>query len=279
MSGVVNIFNYFNYHDYLADYYAFKKKAATGFSHRQFMRRAGLSSPNYLLRIIQKQRNLSRKYIDSFVKALGLSDREAVYFGLLVEFCNGKNVQVKETCLKKMFLLRYPNEEFRIEDRKLKFFQKWYYPVVRELVVSLDFRDDFNLLANSVVPRITASQAQGAVKYLLENGFIQRSTQGRYRQVNAIVSSGSEVQSAIVTRYHQTVLKQAAEAFQTIKQEERDISSLTLSVSTDTFFAIKKEVQAFRKRLLAMAAADEKPDMVCLAAFQLLPRSAIGRRP
>lgn len=276
----INVFNYFNYHDYLADYYEFKKKTSAGFSHRQFMLRAGLTSPNYLLRVIQKQRKLSGKYTDNFLRAISLTGKEAEYFRLLVSFCNEKDVQTKESCLKKMFLLRYPNEEFRLEDRKLKFFQRWYYPVIRELAVTIDFKDNYNLLASIIIPKITAIQVKNAVSYLVENDFIiKKGANGRYRYTDAVISSGPEVQSAIVTRYHQAVLKQASEALQTIRKEDRDISSITLSVSTETYYSIKKEIQDFRKRLLSIAAEDPNPDMVCLAAFQLLPRSQPRKQP
>jgi uncharacterized protein (TIGR02147 family) len=88
-----------------------------------------------------------------------------------------------------------------------------------------------------------------------------------------LISSGDEVQSTILRNYHRRTLGQSMEALNTVNLENRDISSLTLSVSRKTYFAIKKEIQVFRKRLLVMAKEDTGPEMVCLAGFQLIPRS------
>ncbi|MBN2037442.1 MAG: TIGR02147 family protein, partial [Chitinispirillaceae bacterium] len=71
-------------------------------------------------------------------------------------------------------------------------------------------------------------------------------------------------------------LGQSMEALDTVDLELRDISSVTLSVSRKTYAAIKKEIQDFRKRLLVMAQEDANPEVVCLAGFQLIPRSPMG---
>ena len=95
-----------------------------------------------------------------------------------------------------------------------------------------------------------------------------------HNAVNAVITSGPEVDSTILSAYHKKTIMQAAEAMATIRPENRDISSLTLSVSRQTYLEIKKEIQGFRKRLLSMARNDMNPEMVCFAGFQLLPKSA-----
>jgi uncharacterized protein (TIGR02147 family) len=92
-----------------------------------------------------------------------------------------------------------------------------------------------------------------------------------------VISSGDEVRSTVLRNYHRQTLAQSIEALDKPDLENRDVSSLTLSVSRKTYFAIKKEIQEFRKRLLVMAREDAGPEMVCLAGFQLIPRSKISR--
>lgn len=91
-----------------------------------------------------------------------------------------------------------------------------------------------------------------------------------------MISSGDEVESAILARYHQVVLRQCADAVGTVPRTKRDISSVTLSVSKPTYLEIKKEIQLFRKKLLTMAAADQAADRVCLVSLALLPRALKG---
>ena len=49
----VDIYNYFDYREYLQAEYVSKKQHHTGFSHRIFAREAGISSPNYLFRVLK----------------------------------------------------------------------------------------------------------------------------------------------------------------------------------------------------------------------------------
>ena len=261
----VDIYNYFDY----------REQKIKGFSHRQFSREAGITSPNYLVRVLKGTRNLGSGYIAKFSRALRLNRSETRYFAELVRFNTESDIAKKENYLRDLLSLRCRRGIFRIDDKKLRFFSKWYYPVVRELAVILDFRDDFNLLARNCVPRITSLQAKNALGYLLKNGFLKKDARGGYIRTEPVISSGDEVRSTVLRNYHRQTLAQSMEALDKVDLETRDISSLTLSVSKRTFLTIKKEIQDFRKRL---PREDTSPEMVCLAGFQLIPRSKIQPR-
>lgn len=269
----INIFDYFDYREYLSDVFAQLKKSRYGYSFRSFSREAGISSHNFLPRILKRERNLSKEFVPVLSKYLKLSVKEEKYFSILVSFNNTKKPSIKEKHLKQLMTFRYVNDEYKIEDKKLQFFDKWYYPVVRELVVICDFQEDFNMLARNCVPRITASQAKGAVNFLVKNGFIKKEKGGRYKVTSQIISTEPEVDSAIVPKYHKTTIQQCVEAIETIGKEDRNFSSSTMLVSKKLYEEMKKEIYQFRKRLLAMARECDTPEMVAFTGFQLLPRS------
>ncbi len=269
----ISIYDYFDYRDYLRAVYSHLKQSRYGFSHRLFCREAGLSSPNHLHRVMSGQRRLSEQYIPHFCKALKLSASESRYFEAIVGFTDEKKAQRKEEYLRIVLSLRHAKSDHSLQDKRLNFFEKWYYPVLRELVTVLDFKEDFRLLGRACVPPISAVQAQGAVKFLVKNGFIAKNPDGSYRQLQQVVSSGPEVDSIFIRKYHRKTIQQCALALDTIDKKERDISSLTLSVSKETYKLMKKEIQDFRKRLIAMAENDPTPQVVCFCGFQLLPRS------
>jgi len=269
----IDIYNYFDYREYLHAVYSLRKEHEKGFSHRSFSREAGIASPNYLQRVLKGERTLSKDYSEKFCTALGLQRNESFYFSTLVEFNNESEAAKKETLLRTLLTLRYRRGIHRINDKKLQFFGKWYYPVVRELATLLNSKDDYNALARTCIPKITAQQAENAVAYLLKNGFLQIDSNGTILRTDPVISSGNEVSSTILRNYHKQTLAQSIDALDSIEKEDRDISSLTLCVSRKTYQAMKKEIQDFRKRLLSMAKEDPHPEMVCLAGFQLLPRS------
>jgi uncharacterized protein (TIGR02147 family) len=273
-----SIFNFFNYREYLDAVYSHMKESRIGFSHRTFARNAGIKSPNYLFRVLKGERNLTQKYVPLFCRALKLSGNEITYFETLVQFNNEKSSQTKEELLRKLLTLRYSQGEHKIDDKKLLYFSKWYYPVIRELVKIVDFKEDYNLLARSCIPRITAVQAKNAVKYLVKNGFIEKGKNGRYTYANPVITTGPEVNSTILRKYHKQTILQCADTLDSIDMAERDISSLTMSVSLDTYKKMKKEIQDFRKRLLSMARDDKKGEIVCHAGFQLIQKTKSFKR-
>jgi uncharacterized protein (TIGR02147 family) len=231
MSPKPNVFDYLDYPQYLADHYSWAKSTDLSFSHRTFLSRAEIKGSVYLHRIINRQRKLSKSNIGNFIRALGLKGKKAEYFTTLVQFCNAKPGDEKERLLQQLLRLRGTQPSHRLGNQSLTFYDKWYYPIIRELVVCLDFGDDYNVLANHVQPRISAAQARGAVNYLVRNGFIRKDSAGTYVQTHPAITTGDEVSSTILRNYHRTVLQQSAEALDRVPPEERDITSLALSVS------------------------------------------------
>ena len=270
----INIFDFFDYREYLTEYFRSAKRGNTRFSHRSFLASAGIPGTIYLYRVMNYQRKLGSSYIPNFISALKLGKRESNYFKAMVEFGNGKTSAIKEKALREMISMRNLSEPHKLADAKLRFFSRWYYPVIRELAVIVDFKEDYQVLANRVIPRITAVQARGAIKYLVENDFIKKGFNGKYEQNAALISSGDEVNSTILRKYHRTTLSQCINSLDTIPTKNRDISSLTLSVSDENYTLIKREIQQFRKRILALASSEEaSADKVCLLGIQLIPRS------
>ncbi len=269
----VCIFDYFGYREYLTDVFQHLKTSRKGFSHRSFSREAGIASHNFLPRILRGSRNLSREYVPQVARYLRLGGKEERYLSNLVDFNNAKKPSDKEKFLKQLLSLRLMNDEYRLKDEKLHFFDKWYYPVMRELVVICDFQEDYNKLARHCIPRITARQAKSAVAFLMKNGLITRNHDGRYSVTNAIISTEPEVDSAIIPKYHKATIKQCLDAVESVKREDRNFSSSTLLVSRHLYEEIKREILHFRKRLLSMAKDCRNPELVCFTGFQLLPRS------
>ena len=269
----INVFNYFDYREYLNDCFKKIKSKNPGFSFRALSKDLCIQSHNFLPRILKRERNLTKEFIPLLTAYLRLGGKEIKYFDVLVAFNDAKKTSVKENCLKRLFALRIAREEHKTQDEKLRFFDKWYYPVIRDLVAICDFQDDYALLARSCVPNISPAQAKNAVTFLLNNGFIRRETNGRYRAVEAEIATAPEVDSTITPKYHRTTLLQCVDAIDTIKKEDRNFSSSTLLVSKELYEDFKKEMHHFRKRIVSMTKECKSPEMVCYTGFQLLPRS------
>jgi uncharacterized protein (TIGR02147 family) len=271
--NIVSVFEYFDYHQYLSDYYEARKKNDPRFSHRTFLTAAGIPGTVYLMRV-QNGQKLSDNHIPHFINALGLTDLEAKYFKALVHFQNEKNSGAKEHYCREMLTLRSSRNEFRINDNRLGIFEKWYYPVVWQFACMNGFTDNYTSLGNRIIPRIKASQVEEAIEFLSSNGFIIRNEDGTWSFAAPSLNTADEVRSTLLRKYHRKTLEHCIDALDSVDQENREISSSVLSVSRERYLQIKREIQQFRNRLLDLAASDDQPaDIVCHTGFQLIPRT------
>ncbi len=273
-----HLYDYFDYREYLNDAFSYLKETDTTYSHRKFLADADIPGSTYLLRVLRSERKLSPKYIANFCKALHLSTAESAFFATLVKFGNEKNVDKKEVLLKELLKIRSEKATHSIDDKKLRYFEKWYYPVLRDLI-GLVGKVDYNALGRMLIPPIKGDQVQSAIEYLQRNGFIKPRDDGNGLVVSEpILSTPPSVNSTILSQFHKKNLELDIEAFDNCTLDDRSISSVIMSVSMPTFEKMRIEIQEFRKRLIALAREDINPDMVCRVGIQMVPRAKVKKK-
>ncbi len=173
------IFEYFDYREYLQDTFAAFRKRRIGYSYRVFSSEAGISSHNFLPRIIRRERNLSQNFIAPVARYLKLSAEEVAYLNAMVAFNNSKTLFLKEQHLKELLALHMISDEHQIDDEKPGFYEKLSCPVVRETAAPVDSAGNTAAPADCCTPRISPSQASGAIRLLVANGFLEKGADGR----------------------------------------------------------------------------------------------------
>lgn len=269
-----SIYNYLDYKDYLSDWFENQKSNRYGFSYRSFARSAKMDSPNYLQRIIARQRNMSEKYIHNFIAALNLNENESEYFKLLIKIEKTKEDKKREKLTQRLVEIRSQEETKVLSKPMLKYLSHWYIPIIRELIV-LCQTDDPKLLANNILPKVNIREIKDSVDFLRANQYVSKAKDGKFIHKSPNLSTGDELVSDIVNSYHRSTLNLSSENLTTSELDERDISSLILSISQDSFDRIKKEIQIFRKKILSISNEDQSPDRVYHLGFQFVPRSRI----
>ncbi len=273
------IYDYFDYREYLNDVFSYFKKVDPEFSHRKFLANANIPGSTYLLRVLNNERKLSPKYIPNFSSAIKHGVSEAFFFELLVKFGNEKNVDRKERFLKELLKIRSEKTSHSLEDQKLRYFEKWYYPVIRDLVGMVDFGNDYNALGRMLIPPVKAEQVENAIAFLLKNGFIKkRENATGYEPSEPILSTPPTVNSTILSQFHKKNLELDMEAFDNCSLSDRSISSVVMSVSGKTFDKLRLEIMEFRKRLIAIAREDSEPDVVVRLGVQMVPRAKVKKK-
>jgi uncharacterized protein (TIGR02147 family) len=267
---MLNIFQYANYRQFLVDFYKTQKTKDKKYSHRYFSNKIGLNSTGFFSDVLHGKRNLTTTLILKFARVLELKCDEQDYFENLVNFNQAETIEEKNNYYSKLLALRKVSINIIGRDQ-YEFYKEWYYSAIRELLNFYDFKDDYSALAKKMNPSIRPEQAKKAIKTLDKLGIIKKDKNGYYRQTSSLISTGEEFESMNVCNFQISMIALAKEALNRHPREHRDISSLTLTFSENSFIKARAELDVVRKRLLGLAEKDKKVDRVYQINLQTFP--------
>jgi len=267
------LFDYKDYRKYLGDWYVAAKEVIRGFSFRSFSMKAGFSSPNFLKRVIDGERNLTADSLKKCSLALGHNKQETEFFKLLVLSNQASSPEEKNKYFTLMMRSRKMGELKPMEKNQYEYYSHWYYPVLRELITNRNFDGTHQWLADHIEPPITVAQVEKALKVMEDLGFISVNAQGCYQQDKPLVTTGPEVYSATLMNYHSGLLVLMKDQLTRIPGDKRDVTALTLGIKKARLPLIKQKIQEFRQEILKMVADDVEAEEVVLLAMQLMPVS------
>jgi uncharacterized protein (TIGR02147 family) len=270
---VKTVFEFIDYRKYLAWYYQEKRSTFRHFSFRFFARKAGISSPSFLKHVIDGKRNLTRPVIEKFCTALALNKKEAIYFRNMVLFNQAKTSEEKQEHYAVLRSLSGVIQEAVLKTDQYDYFANWYTAVIRELVCTFDFKDDYARLAGAVIPRILPSQAKDAVKLLARLHFVKRRADGTYQQINPSITADSAITSLAVRAFTKAMIEHSKNALDAIEKSKRHISGLTLGVSPGTYSVLATEIEAFKDRVKTIVSRDANVSRIYQMNLALFPLS------
>lgn len=269
----ISVFMYFDYRDYIRA--VLETMQSKGLSLRAIQENAGVSGSAFFSRILDGSRPLSIANAKNIAKSWGLSVDESDYFLDLVRFGNEKNVDVREELLRKLLAVRANNQEFALQDSSLKFFSKWYYPVLRDLLPLLPPNTPAEKIGRMFTPVLRAPQVESGIRYLMESGFVTLDENGVYHVEQPIVSTPPRVRSTILRKYHLKNLEVNSEVYDLFTSDDRSVTSVTCSLSKESFEKVREEIAKLREKILALSREEKNPDRVCHVGFQLVNRAKV----
>ena len=273
---IPSIYGYTNYRDYLSAFYDVRKKSRRGYSYRQFSQQAGFTSPNYLKLVIDGQRNLSSQSVEQFIDALGLSTPMAAYFRCLVSLNQADDTEEKAELFQKLMRLTPATRRYELESDAMEYLQHWIYPVLREMVLNGEFRDDPHWIERRLNGRSDIRQITHALNFLRTRGFIFKDESGKYQAKDDIVISSDEVRSLAIRTYHRRALEQAITMLEDLPMNQREFGALIFQLPEGSVPELKQKLKEFRKELHAWAleeAKKESQSIVMQCNFQMFPQS------
>ena len=264
-----SIFEYHDYHLYLQDYYDERKRLGA-FSWREFCRKAGFSSPNFLKLVSMGQSKLSKIKASQVAKSMGLVDYEEEYFYQLVAYCNAENNEAQRAAYLEMQRIALEHQVRVVEKDAFQYYESWKYPVIRELAPMMPGATPRDL-AEECKEYVSAEEIRDVLEFLVKAGFLKKEGEKNYVQTEQTVIGSKEALPIAIRAMHKEMAIMAARAVDRYSTSERFFNGATLSVNQDAYNKIVEEIKACCKRVVAIANESCNFDQVCRINFQFFP--------
>jgi uncharacterized protein (TIGR02147 family) len=276
---VKTVFEYIDYRQFLSDYYTYQKKQQANFSYRFFSMKAGTSSPSLYRQVVEGERNLSPKIVEKYSRALKFGKKEALYFSNLVKFNQAKTSIEKQQYYNTIIAMNVTFKESALSSNQFEYFSNWYIPVIRELVCIKDFKENYSLLAQSLIPPILSTQVKEAIEILLKLKMIKKTKNGAYEQRDQALIADPSVVSLGLQNFMESMLENAKIALRSSADNIRNISSMTLGISFNDYESIVEEIKAFKNRVKSISNNNVRScDRVYQFNLELFPVSKVISR-
>ena len=265
------ITEYQDYRRFMGDYYEERKRTSV-FSWREFAREAGFASPSYLKLVCEGKSSLSRVKMGQVAVAMRLAGYEVRYFEAMVNFGNAKNDEARKRYLGEMMDIARDHEVRVVDKDVFEYYDGWKNQVVRELAPMMPGAMP-NEIASACNQEISAQQVRDSLGFLTKAGFLKKQGENVYEQTEKAVVGSKEGLKLAIRSMHREMGKLAVDSIEKFSAEERNVSGVTLGVNREAYERIVRELDACRKKVIAIAAEYSDLDQVYRLNLQLFPLS------
>ena len=268
-----SIFDYLDYRTWLRDTFAAQKRVDRTFGYRKVAPALGLKSPGHITWILQGKRNLTHKSAECLCEVFHLGPSELQWLELLVAH-NDCHEPLERIRLFRRIANGLHGKRRILAQSQVAYWSHWLNPVVRELAaIAPELTVDPEALGKRVVPAVSRKEAEQALQMLELIGLLEKQGDGTLVRKDKVLSAGEDWNVEAVRLFQSSLLSLAQQALFEIPKEERDISTVTFSVSKKTLAAIRKRASEFRQEVITLARTDHDPECVYHLALQLFPAS------
>lgn len=264
-----DLWQYLDYRQFLKDFYEYEKSRLSVFSYRYFANKTGTDA-SFLVKVLQREKHLADRHIIPLAKYLELDEKLTEYLSLLVSFNKTKRDQDAKLLFEKLMAIR-PLQIHTLESTRYEFFSQWYHVALWELLSFSPFTGDFEELAVRFCPAITATKARRALEVLQRLNLIEKTSSGQWIARHGLITTGEEWQSMAIRTFQRDAIQLAEQALDSVPKEDRDISTVTLSLSKSTFDSVRERLRAMRQELLEISEHETNKENVYQFNFQVFP--------
>jgi uncharacterized protein (TIGR02147 family) len=266
------IYEYLDYRKYLNDYFAEQRTVTPYFSFRYAEKKVDIDASN-LSKVTQGKRHIPDSSINKICTLLKLSDKDSEYFTLLVQFAKSRSQSRSREFFEKLMSFNSVAMK-KIPFEKYEFYRRWYYSAVLALLYFFPAKSSDALeIGRKLSPPISENEASDAIKLLLNLNFITLDDNDKFVHTDSIITSGEQWKSIAIDSFQRETLELALRSLNNDAIEDRYISTLTVTLSDDSYDRVREITAKYRKDILKVVAESGDTNRVYQINLQLFPMS------
>jgi uncharacterized protein (TIGR02147 family) len=270
-----SIFEYLEYRDILKDAFEERKASNPLYCYRMMAETFGLHISN-IYRVLQKESHLPARCQSRAIEYLGLTDRSASYFLLLIAYARERKNKSRLEILEKALALRDVTPR-RLVDQELAYYKDWWVSAIRSLLEVVDGKALASDLAAKLSPPVPEKEVAAALELLQSLGLVKKAASGRLVLGDAHVSAlASQDKVQAMRAYQKQILGLASESIERHPPAKRDISTITLALDEKSFEEVRGLLREIRRLVQRSADETKHPDRVMQLAMAFFPLSLTG---
>ena len=264
-----SVIEYEDYRSFMNDYYQWKKRTSA-FSWRDFTKKGGFTSPNYMKIVCEGKSGLSKNGIEHAADAMDLVGAEREYFRQLVKFGQAKSDADKKAAYTDMKEIASAHKVRVLEGESVSFYESWKYPVLRELAPMMPGAKPLEV-AKACGGAFSAEEVRDALAFLTRAKFLKKVANDVYEQVDRSLQMSVAAMPVLVREMHKEMADFAREAVEKYPVDERNFTGITMGIDDEDYAEILKELDACRKRIISIATAKKGGNRVYRLNMQMFP--------
>lgn len=267
-----SIFDYLDYRDLLKKVFEERKATLPQYGYRMMAEELGLDTSN-IYRILEKEAHLPARCQSRAIELLGLTGRSAEYFVLLIAYGRERNTKARQEIMANAQALRDVARREVAQD-ELSYFRDWWVAALRSMLEVVDGRVIPKELASKLNPPVPEAEVVRALELLQELGLVKKASSGRLILTDAHLTAGTETEKVqAVRQYQRQILSLASESMERFSPDLRDISTLTLTVDSQSFEEVREILRECRRQIQKCVGDIHSPNRVMQLSMAFFPVS------
>ena len=264
-----SVIEYEDYRSFMNDYYRWKKQTSA-FSWRDFTKKGGFTSPNYMKLVCEGKSGLSKTGVERAADAMDLVGAEREYFRQLVKFGQAKKDADKKAAYTEMKEIASAHKVRVLEGESMSFYESWKFPVLRELAPMMPGAKPLDI-ARACGNAFSAEEVRNALAFLTRAKFLKKTADDVYEQVDRSLQMSVAAMPVLVREMHKEMASFAKDAVEKYPVDERNFTGVTMGIDDEDYAEILKELEKCRKRIISIASAKKGGNRVYRLNMQLFP--------